>query len=76
MIHIKTYNFGHPYYQWIIQNIEKKHKIHFTCVCKHVCQIDTDISDNEIQNEPNIIEHSSYYEFNDLVYLINNNEKS
>ena len=42
----------------------------------NVLKIDTDITDDEIHNEPNIIEHSSYYEFNDLMCLFNNNKKS
>ncbi len=42
----------------------------------NVLKIDTDITDDEIHNEPNIIDHSSYYEFDDLKCLFNNNEKS
>ncbi len=42
----------------------------------NVLKIDIDISDDEIHNEPNIIEDSSYYEFNDLVCPFNNNKKS
>ncbi len=37
----------------------------------NVHKFDLDITDNEILNEPNIIGHSSYYEFNDLMFLFN-----
>jgi hypothetical protein len=40
---------------------------------RNILKIDTDINDDdEIHNEPNIIEHSSYYEFQDLTNLFNN----
>ncbi len=37
----------------------------------NVLKFDLDSTDNEIHNEPNIIDHSSYYEFNDLMCLFN-----
>ncbi len=41
-----------------------------------ILKLDLDSTYNEIHNEPNIIDHSSYYEFNDLMYLFNKNKNS
>ncbi len=40
----------------------------------NVLKIDTDITDAKIHNEPNILYHSSYYKFDDLMCLFNNNK--
>ncbi len=42
----------------------------------NVLKFDLDSTDNDIHNEPNIIDYSSYYEFNDLMYLFNKNKNS
>ncbi len=43
---------------------------------RNVLKVDMDINHNdEMHSEPNIITHSSYYEFNDIANTLNNNKK-
>ncbi len=42
----------------------------------NVRKFDLDNTDNDIHNEPNIIDHSSYYEFNNVMCLLNKTTNS